>query len=352
MHQYIPMISHNAYMLRCLELAQKGTGFTAPNPMVGAVLVHQDRIIGEGWHRQYGNSHAEVNCLRSVKPEHQSLIAQSTLYVSLEPCAHHGKTPPCTELIIRHHIPKVVIGCTDTFSKVSGKGIAQLKAAGIAVITGIEEQACRYLNRRFFTFHEQQRPYVVLKWAQSADGFITPEKEQQQMLSNVFSQRMVHKMRSEEAAILTGYQTARIDNPKLNNRLWSGSSPLRVVIDKNLELPTHLHLFTDGQPTLIINAKKEEQSGSLIWRKINFDQNPAAAVLKVLHEENLLSVLIEGGSKTLNLFIEAGLWDEATVIGTAISLKRGIKAPCLKDAQLQQQYVLENDQIALFAHLR
>lgn len=337
-------------MLRCLELARKGAGFTAPNPMVGAVLVYQDCIIGEGWHKQYGDPHAEVNCLQSVKPEHQSLIAQSTLYVSLEPCAHHGKTPPCTELIIRHAIPNVVIGCTDTFSKVSGKGIAQLKAAGITVTTGIEEAACRYWNRRFFTFHEQQRPYVVLKWAQSADGFIAPEGAQQQMLSNAFSQRMVHKMRSEEAAILVGFQTARSDNPKLNNRLRTGSSPMRVVIDKSLKLPAHLHLFTDGQPTLIINALKDEQSGALLWRKIDFEQNPAAAILKVLREEDLLSVLIEGGSKTLNLFLEAGLWDEAVVINTTVSLKRGVKAPYLRDAQLQEQYTLGNDQVSLFTH--
>lgn len=337
-------------MLRCLELARKGAGFTAPNPMVGAVLVYQDRIIGEGWHKQYGDPHAEVNCLQSVKPEQQSLIAQSTLYVSLEPCAHHGKTPPCTDLIIRHAIPNVVIGCTDTFSKVSGKGIAQLSAAGITVTTGIEEAACRYWNRRFFTFHEQQRPYIFLKWAQSADGFIAPDDAQQQMLSNTFSQRLVHKMRSEEAAILVGFQTARIDNPKLNNRLWTGFSPMRVVIDKNLELPTHLHLFTDRQPTLIINALKEEQSGALLWRKIDFEQNPAAAILKILHEEDLLSVLIEGGSKTLNLFLEAGLWDEAVVINTAVSLKRGVKAPCLRDAQLQEQYTLGSDQVALFTH--
>jgi len=342
------MIPHSAFMLRCLELAAKGGGYVAPNPMVGAVLVYQDQIIGEGWHKQYGDPHAEVNCLQSVKPEHQSLIAKSTLYVSLEPCAHHGKTPPCTDLIIRHAIPRVVIGCTDTFNKVSGKGIAQLKAAGIEVITGIEEAACQNSNRRFFTFHEQQRPYVFLKWAQSADGFLAPEPVQQQMLSNPFSQRLVHKMRSEEAAILVGYQTARIDNPKLNNRLWTGPSPMRVVIDRDLSLPNHLHMFSDHQPTLIINGLKNANSGTIRWRKMDFINNTAASILNILHEENLLSVLIEGGSQTLDLFLASGLWDEAFIVQTGVTLQRGIPAPGLRDAHLQEQYALGNDQIAIF----
>ncbi len=336
-------------MLRCLELARKGAGRVAPNPMVGAVLVHRGNIIAEGWHRQYGGPHAEADCLQSVRPEHQALIPESTLYVNLEPCAHQGKTPPCADLIIRHRISQVVIGCVDTFSKVSGKGIEKLRAAGIAVELGIEEEACRSLNRRFFTFHEKQRPYVLLKWAQSADGFIAPEGEQRQMLSNAFSQRLVHKIRSEEAAILVGYKTALIDNPQLNSRLWPGASPLRIVVDKNLELPANLQLFTDGQPTLILNGRKEEKAAQVHWRKIS-SNNMAASILQVLHEECIMSVLIEGGSKTLSLFLDSGLWDEAFVIDAPGTLQRGLRAPGLKDAFLQEQFELDTDRVSVFYH--
>ena len=230
-------------MHRCLELAQLAAGNTAPNPMVGSVLVHNDKIIGEGYHQVYGQAHAEVNCISSVKPEHQGLIPQSTIYVSLEPCAHFGKTPPCADLIIKHQIPKVVVGCRDPFVQVNGKGIEKLQAAGIEVTVGVLEKECKELNKRFFTFHTEHRPYIILKWAQTADLKIAAEDYGRVLISNAQSNRIVHKWRSEEMAILVGTNTALFDDPELNTRLWPGGHPIRLVVDMNLRLPSSLKLF-------------------------------------------------------------------------------------------------------------
>lgn len=338
---FSPMHTHEQYMQRCIRLALQGAGRVSPNPMVGAVLVHQDRIIGEGWHKEYGQAHAEVNCIHSVTPEDRHLITKSTIYVSLEPCAHFGRTPPCADLIIQQKIPKVVIGCTDTFSEVSGRGIKKLEQAGIAVITAVLEKECRWLNRRFFTRQEQCRPYIILKWAQSADGFIAPEQGKRVMLSNHFSQKLVHKMRSEEDAILVGYNTALQDNPRLNNRYGSGPQPLRVVIDPNLALPQHLHLFDQSQPTLVLNHLKNEEQENLNFIKKDSQQDIARQVINHLPKIN--SLIVEGGHKTLQQFIDAGIWDEAFVFRTPHLLESGTAAPLLQQAILQEQYSLQTD---------
>ncbi len=336
-------------MQRCIRLAQQGAGRVSPNPMVGAVLVYQDRIIGEGWHQEYGQAHAEVNCIRSVAPEDRHLIAKSTIYVCLEPCAHFGHTPPCADLIVQQQIPKVVIGCTDTFSEVSGRGIEKLVQAGIEVITGVLEKECRWLNRRFFTRQEQHRPYIILKWAQSADGFIAPEQGKRVMLSNHFSQKLVHKMRSEEDAILVGYNTALQDNPRLSNRYGSGTQPLRIVIDPELALPQqHLHLFDQGQPTLVFNKSKNEEQENLQFIKTDTSEYVAQQV--ITHLPKINSLIVEGGRKTLQQFIDAGLWDEAFVFHTPHLLGSGTAAPLLQQAILQEQYPLETDTVKHYYH--
>ena len=243
-------------MYRCLQLAQAGAGHVAPNPMVGAVLVYNNRIIGEGYHREYGMPHAEVNCIASVKKEDLRLVNKSVMYVSLEPCAHYGKTPPCADLIIQYRIPKVVVGCRDPFPEVNGKGIEKLLAAGVNVTTGILEKECRELNKRFFTFHTQRIPYIVLKWAQSSDGAIAATDGSAIQISNAYSSILVHRWRSEEAAILVGTRTAMLDDPALTTRLWPGKNPVRLVIDRELKLPVSLRLFDESVPTVIFNELK------------------------------------------------------------------------------------------------
>ncbi len=335
-------------MQRCIELALKGAGSVAPNPMVGAVLVHNDTIIGEGWHQQYGQAHAEVNCIRSVPEAHRHLIPQSTIYVSLEPCAHYGKTPPCADLIISEGIREVVIGCTDSFHKVAGEGIRKLEAAGISVTNGVLETACRALNKRFFTNQEKRRPYVILKWAQSADGFIAPPEGRKVMLSNELTRRYVHKMRSEESAILVGYRTALLDDPELNNRYWSGAQPERVVLDPQLQLPDTLKLFQGPQKTIVLNDHKDGAEGHLQWTRINDSLNPAAAVLEALAGKS--SLIVEGGTRTLQQFIDAGLWDEAHVIETPVVLQAGTTAPLLHHFLPGARLVLGSDQIRHYTH--
>ena len=342
------MLSHEHYIQRCIQLALLGAGSVSPNPMVGSVLVYNERIIGEGWHQQYGQPHAEVNCIRSVAEEDRQLIPLSTIYVSLEPCAHWGQTPPCADLIISQQIPKVVLGCTDTFSEVSGRGIEKLKQAGIEVITGVLEQECRWLNRRFFTRQEQQRPYLVLKWAQSADGFIAPEQGRRVMLSNAFSQKLVHKMRSEEDGILVGYNTALLDNPQLNNRYGTGSQPVRMVIDPELQLPSRLHLFDQQQATLVFNFHKEEEKENLHWIRISREQPLVQQILARAGKIN--SLIIEGGSKTLQQFIDTDLWDEAIIFQTPHLIEKGTKAPTLRQAILQEQYPLQDNTINHYYH--
>jgi diaminohydroxyphosphoribosylaminopyrimidine deaminase/5-amino-6-(5-phosphoribosylamino)uracil reductase len=331
---------HEMFMKRCIELASNGLGSVAPNPMVGSILVCNNKIIGEGYHQRYGEAHAEVNAINSVSDK--NLLSQSTLYVNLEPCSHFGKTPPCSDLIIKSQIPKVVIANIDPNPKVQGGGIKKLKAAGIEVITGVLEQEGESINKRFFTFQRKKRPYIILKWAQTQDGFIDsirqPEKPQQpNWITNQYARMLVHKWRSEEQAILAGTNTAYIDNPKLNVRDWVGKSPLRVVIDRTLRLPGTLNIFDNSLPTLIFT---EQQSGyndseNCTYKTITFDNNLPEYILNELHSRGIQSMIIEGGAKLLNSFITAGLWDEARVFVGDICFTNGIPAPKLNQSHVE-----------------
>jgi len=330
------MTTDEKYMFRCIELAHKGAGLVAPNPMVGAVLVQDDRIIGEGWHQRYGEAHAEVGAIGQATQSGLTNGQISTLFVSLEPCAHFGKTPPCADLIIRTGIPKVVIGCRDPFEAVNGKGIEKLKAAGIEVVEGLLEKECRELNKRFFTFHEQLRPYVILKWAQTADGFLAAATgEPRLLISNEYSNRLVHQWRSEEAGILVGTNTALLDDPALTNRLWSGPSPVRLVLDMDLRLPASLKLFNREQKTIVFNAVKDEEQPNLIYYRLEKNKSLISQLMDALYKLRIQSVLVEGGRHLLNSFIQEGVWDEARII-TNIKLKtgNGLAAPALTNSQL------------------
>ncbi len=338
-------------MYRCLDLARLGEGHVAPNPMVGAVLVHGDRIIGEGYHRQYGKSHAEVNCIHSVVEADQPLIASSTLYVSLEPCAHHGKTPPCADLVIARRIPRVIIGCRDPFPQVNGKGIEKLVAAGVEVELGVLEPACVALNKRFFTFNTLHRPYIVLKWAQSGDGKIAGASQARTPISNEFTNRLVHKWRSEEAAILVGTRTALLDDPALTARLWTGPDPIRLVVDKRLELPASLQLFDGKVRTVVFNCLRHDEVGMVQYYQIADDPSLIHQLFAALHRLKIQSVLVEGGARLLQSFIDADCWDEARVItNAALLLPNGLPAPELTNCRLQTQESALSDTIRYYEH--
>lgn len=334
-------------MTRCIELAKKGIGNVAPNPMVGAVLVHDDVIIGEGFHEKYGEAHAEVNCIHAALKVSPDLIASSTLFVSLEPCAHFGKTPPCADFIIRHKIPKVVIGCRDDFAEVNGKGIEILKQAGIEVIEGVLENQALKLNTRFFTFHHEKRPYIVLKWAQTSDGFIA-SGEKRIFITNGITNRIVHKWRSEASGILIGANTAIADDPLLDNRNWYGKSPVKIVIDPHLKCTNDLQLFHQGEKVIVANVEKEMETERVSYFKIN-DQHSLPSLLKKFHECNIQSLLIEGGRYTLQSFIDTGLWDEARIItNTKLSIGSGLNAPKLLNAEKISEENIVNDRIEFF----
>jgi diaminohydroxyphosphoribosylaminopyrimidine deaminase/5-amino-6-(5-phosphoribosylamino)uracil reductase len=323
------MTGQEKYMNRCLQLAANGRQNTAPNPMVGCVIVHNNKIIGEGYHRKYGEAHAEVNAINSVKnPE---LLKDSTLFVNLEPCAHHGKTPPCSDLIIRKKIPRVVIGTKDIYAEVAGKGIEKMQKAGIEVITGVLEKESLELNKRFFTFHGKKRPYVILKWAETSDGFIDTERKSGDTGINWITGKhlriAVHKLRSEESAILVGTDTARIDNPMLNTRLWHGKNPVRFVIDRSLSLPPSLHLFDGKIPTYIFTEKTATGKTNLNYITLDFGNNLPEQIVAELYKLELQSVIIEGGKKTIQSFIDAGLWDEAIIFRGNKTFGKGLKAP-------------------------
>jgi diaminohydroxyphosphoribosylaminopyrimidine deaminase / 5-amino-6-(5-phosphoribosylamino)uracil reductase len=338
-----------AFMLRCVELARKGSGTVAPNPMVGAVLVHGQRIIGEGWHQQYGEAHAEVNCIRSVASQDQPLIQESTMYVSLEPCAHFGKTPPCTDLIIAHQISRVVIGSQDPFPDVNGKGIAKLRAAGVEVVTGIASEACEQLNRRFFTFHRHHRPYVILKWAMSANGKMAANGDERLLISNDLSNRLVHQWRSEEAAILVGSRTALLDNPSLTNRLWTGRHPIRLVVDMDLSLPAHLHVFDGQTPTIVFNSLKHDMQNSLKFYQVTDDVDLVNQILHALYVLKIQSVLVEGGAKTLQAFLDQNCWDEIRVItNTTLHVDHGLQAPTVPASGKKETLTLLNDLVTIY----
>ncbi len=343
------MTNDELYMHRCLQLAQLAAGHTAPNPMVGSVLVHNGLIIGEGYHKQYGLPHAEVNCINNVAEDDKHLISLSTLYVSLEPCAHWGKTPPCANLIIKNNIPKVVVGCRDPFKQVDGKGTEKLEKAGVEVIQGVLENECRNVNKRFFTFHTQNRPYILLKWAQTADSKIANLSTDRLFITNDITNKLVHKWRSEEAAILVGTKTALLDDPSLTNRLWAGKSPIRLVIDMDLSLPSQLQLFDQQQRTIVFNTVKHEEDGNILYYQVTEDVSIVNQIVNACYQNNIQSVMVEGGAKLLQSFIDEGLWDEANIITNSILfVGDGLPAPVLKDFIFQHSEKIFTDRINYF----
>ncbi|WP_418213927.1 bifunctional diaminohydroxyphosphoribosylaminopyrimidine deaminase/5-amino-6-(5-phosphoribosylamino)uracil reductase RibD [Bacteroides difficilis] len=315
------------YMRRCIELAKNGLCNVAPNPTVGAVIVCDGRIIGEGYHVRCGEAHAEVNAIRSVKDE--SLLKRSTIYVSLEPCSHYGKTPPCADLIIEKQIPRIVIGCRDPFSKVAGRGIQKLQNAGREVIVGVLEEECLHLIRRFITFNTLRRPFITLKWAESADRFIDIERIDGNpvLLSSPLTSMLVHKKRAENTAIMVGRRTALLDNPSLTIRNWYGRNPIRIVLDRNLSLPNDLQIFNGEVPTLVFTEKEHPEEKSVSYITIDFAHNPLNQIMEELYQRNIQSLLVEGGSQLLQSFIDNELWDEAYIEKCPKRLYSGVKAP-------------------------
>ena len=336
-------------MHRCIELAKLGAGSVAPNPMVGAVLVYNGTIIGEGYHMQYGQAHAEVNCINAVAAADRGLIPKSIMYVSLEPCAHFGKTPPCADLIIAKKIPTVVIGCRDPFKEVDGQGMEKLLAADIEVIQPVLEAECGALNKRFFIFHLQHRPYIILKWAQTADGMIGNKDHTRLLISNEFSNRLVHKWRSEEASVLVGTNTALFDDPALTTRLWKGNNPVRLVTDMNLRLPASLQLFDGSVPTIVFNSLKQEEYKNLLYYRCAKNISLVRQVCNALYQLNIQSVLVEGGARLLQSFIDEKMYDEARII-TNMDIKtgKGIAAPVTENIMPGHTIQLQSDMIRFY----
>ncbi|NQX84460.1 MAG: bifunctional diaminohydroxyphosphoribosylaminopyrimidine deaminase/5-amino-6-(5-phosphoribosylamino)uracil reductase RibD [Flavobacteriaceae bacterium] len=324
------MKTHETYIQRCIEIAQNGLGSTAPNPMVGAVIVYDGKIIGEGYTSPYGGPHAEVNAINAVKDK--SLLQSATLYVTLEPCSHFGKTPPCSDLIVRHQIPKVVVGCIDDNPEVAGKGIKKLKDGGCHVVVGVLEVACKLHHKRFFTFHNKKRPYIILKWAESQDGFIAPltkDKQKPVWITNTYSRQLVHKWRGEEQAILVGTNTVIADNPNLTTRHHKGKNPIRVVIDRNQRLPKDASVFDSSAKTIVISKNDIDFNGSI-----------ATQICDILFQNDINSVIIEGGAQTLQTFIDENIWDEARIFIGRTRFKKGIIAPQIKEANIIQNHIL------------
>lgn len=337
---------HEKYIKRCLQLAKNGLGTTRPNPMVGSIIVYDDKIIGEGFTSPYGGNHAEVNAIASV--EDKSLLSLSTIYVSLEPCAHFGKTPPCADLIVKHKIPKVVIGVVDDNSLVSGAGVKRLRDAGCEVVVGVLENECKELNKRFFTFHNKKRPYIILKWAQTNDGFIDKKRvedseKQPTWISNKYSQQLVHKWRGEEQGIMVGTNTVIKDNPKLNVRSWEGEDPVRIVLDNSLRIPKEAHVFDGSVKTILFTSSKSsfsEPRKNVQVALIDYSKNVPLQVCKVLYENEIQSVIIEGGAYTLQSFINVGLWDEARVFKGSSVFKDGVKSPQIVGEVISQENIM------------
>lgn len=333
------MNTHETYIKRCIEIAKNGLGTTRPNPMVGGVIVHENTIIGEGYTSKYGGNHAEVNAINSVK--NKILLKESTLYVTLEPCSHFGKTPPCSDLIIKYQIPNVVIGCIDDNEKVAGKGVKKLRDAGCHVIVGVLEERCKTHHKRFFTFHNKKRPYIILKWAETFDGFIAPKTKNEKKpvwITNAFSRQLVHKWRTQEHAILVGTHTVLEDNPSLTARHWTGENPIRIVIDTEEKLPKDLSVFNNDAKTMFITNNK-----------LDFSKNIAKQICDMLYENEITSVIIEGGAKTLQTFIDENLWDEARVFSGQNTFKEGIKAPSFSGKLISEEYILE-DKLKIFTN--
>lgn len=349
-------MSDEQYMQRCLEIAEMGMAEVSPNPMVGCVIVHDDIIIGEGYHQKFGEAHAEVNAVHAVFSNYPdtaaSLLSRSTAYVSLEPCAHFGKTPPCADLLIKHRVKKVVIGNTDPFPDVNGKGITKLREAGIDVISGILKDKCTELNRRFFTRVEQQRPYIVLKWAETANGYFAPKNTLQEWISGPLAKKLVHKWRTEEDAVLIGKYTAIYDNPQLTTREWQGKNPIRIVVDKNLQVPATHHIYNDASKTLVFNEVKTVVENNIHYIQMEDMQYylPQKIAFQ-LYLMDIQSVIIEGGANLLSQFIKAGLWDEARVFNSATSWQEGIEAPAIHGV-IKDQINVGLDRLRIYTNSR
>jgi diaminohydroxyphosphoribosylaminopyrimidine deaminase/5-amino-6-(5-phosphoribosylamino)uracil reductase len=344
------MNKHEKYIKRCLKLAQMGAGSVSPNPMVGCVIVQNDKIIGEGFHEKYGGPHAEVNAITAVK--NTALLAESTLYVSLEPCAHYGLTPPCSDLIIESRIPHVVVGTIDSFAKVAGKGIDKMLKAGIDVHVGVLENECREINKRFFTFHEKKRPFVILKWAETSDGFIDIDRTEAEFgeptwITGENSLLRVHQMRAVEDAILVGTNTALKDNPSLTVRQCEGRNPLRLVIDNHLRLPKTLQLFNGPAKTIVFNSIKNEESANIEFVKIDFDKKLVQHILKNLYNRNIQSLIVEGGKQLLESFIAAKHWDEAFRFVGNKHFTSGIETPRFLQKPIGSEKI-DNDQLFVY----
>lgn len=328
-----------------MQIAKNGLGTTRPNPSVGAVIVHQNKIIGEGFTSPFGGNHAEVNAINSVK--NKALLKKATIYVTLEPCSHFGKTPPCADLIVKHQLKQVVIGCLDSNSLVAGKGIERLIKAKIQVVVGVLEDECRTHHKRFFTVQEKKRPYIILKWAETKDGFVAPKSKNENkpvFISNKYSQQLVHKLRSKEHAILVGTHTVLVDNPKLNVRSWFGENPIRIALDRTLRIPKNANILDGTVKTIVLTDKKnknKESRENLIFEEIDFSKKVASQICSVLYKNNIQSLIVEGGTQTLQTFIDENLWDEALVFVGENNFRDGTKSPKIKKKFTQEN--IEND---------
>ena len=340
------MLLDETFMQRGIELALLGQGEVAPNPMVGAVIVYNNKIIGEGYHQKFGEAHAEVNAINSVLDI--SVLSESTIFVTLEPCAHFGKTPPCADLIVKHKFKRVVIGCVDTFSEVKGKGIERMRQAGIDVTVGCLENECRELNKHFFTYHEKKRPFLFLKWAQTLNGKLDSGTHDKTItwISSPESKTLVHTWRNKHQAILIGRKTVENDNSSLTIRAISGKNPVRVILDSNLKIPLTYTVFNDEAPTIVLNLLKSEVSHGVEFIQLN-EMSPSE-IVKALYEKNIISVLIEGGAQTLQSFIDADLWDEAAVIVGTSSFEKGTNAPLL-NSQVNHSFEYFGDTISMYS---
>lgn len=363
------MAEHQKHMQRCLELAEKGFGHVAPNPMVGAVVVHNGQVIGEGSHQKYGEAHAEANAINSVS--NPDLLKESTLYVNLEPCSHHGKTPPCVNLIIEKKIPHVVIGSVDPNPYVSGKGIDKLKISGCTVEVGVLEEQSKALNKRFYTFHEKKRPYVILKWAQTQDGYISSKFRIQspssgqgalkieeklkshniEWISNETSRKLAHRWRSEEQGIMVGTNTVLLDNPRLTVRDYEGKNPIRIIIDKWLRVPKHYHIYDKAAPTIIFNESENKVEDNISLVKISFENDIVDQILQELYNRNIQSVMIEGGELLFNTFMQKNKWDEARVLIANKEFGKGVKAPDISGKNVSSQQNIAGDQLLVYENL-
>ena len=342
-------MNHEIFMKRCFELAEIARGRVSPNPMVGAVLVHNGIIIGEGYHEYFGGPHAEVNCINAVLQENRSLIAESTLYVSLEPCNHHGKTPPCTDLILNNRIPEVVVACTDPNSLVQGVGIERLRLNGVKVVTNVLQKKAESLNAAFFSFHQKKRPFVLLKWAQTSDGKISDNGTTPLKITNRLTDTMVHRWRSETDAIMIGTNTLLKDNPSLTNRKWYGKNPLRLAIDMDVQSTFQFNIYDDKAPTIIFNSKRSETIANVEFVQISFDGSWVSSILEFLYNRNVQTLLVEGGTSLLQSFIDENIWDECRVItNTKQMAGEGTKAPLLPSDNLINTTYVRNDRIEVY----